>query len=233
MADIDKRVEALEKTIATIDTLENSRWKKWEIAGKMATPIAVAILTVAVSIIGNNIQTALREQELNLSTLTAMETVLGKLLADDIGETVAQRSAGTLASFGEPAVLPLVQILRDNEEVRRQAAEHGLQIFALTPQRGLVCETILDAFTSHSALFLSDAHLRFIRLFRVLDCKKAVPALKTLEEIFPAAADKLSKQQVKQLARKLSPLDNEGLSKNVSVATNLRKAIYETLEQLQ
>lgn len=127
-----------------------------ELLGKLApvaTPLAVAIVgyfltgTYAELLELRRVEVA--EQQLDLSTIQAMDQAFEKFRERNIGTDEAKRIAVSIVRFGPRAISPLVAELSNvtaSDEPRAIALQHALVLSALYPaQRDRLCSVLRQA----------------------------------------------------------------------------------------
>src|SRR5919109_919138 len=90
-------------------------WPTWIQA---LSPILLALVGLYFT---DTVRNGFERQQLQLANASGMQGLLVQLLGPNVSQIDAHAAAATLASFGPPAVAPLVSALADSDDVRTPA----------------------------------------------------------------------------------------------------------------
>ncbi len=160
-----------------------SRWLAW-MGGEAPKLLASVVVLVLGFWIKDSVDLAIKQRQLDLSYSKEMQGLVQKLAEQtELGQL--QDTAVVLASFGEPALSPLLAAMRSSG-VRAIAAEQGLEMLALRDATAL-CATLPRVLQLRSRRFDWQAHLMVVRLLGSSGCTKAATVLRDYRELVRAA----------------------------------------------
>lgn len=216
MPSTDEHIQRLQEELSTLkcdlshrlEKLEGARKKPVALGGRLLDIFAQALVPIisgaVILLLGyaakDSVDQALRREQLHLAYAEKMQQLLVQLRAPDASRESAEAAALTLATFGAPAVPPLVNALQ-YEGNTALAAESGLRGLALTAPEA-ACQTLERVLTNRTRLFRWETHLRSLRLLGDLDCRSALPTLQNYRSRLAAAR---AEDQFKSYAALLHP----------------------------
>lgn len=240
MSSTDERLQQLQADLSCLrathgerlEKLEGGKKKSSSLGGRLLDILAQALVPIisgaVILLLGfafkDSVDQALRREQLNLSYAEKMQQLLVQLRAPDASRESAEAAALTLATFGAPAVPPLVNALQ-YEGVTALAAESGLRGLALTAPEA-ACQTLEKLLTNRTRLFRWETHLRAIRLLGDLDCRGALPSLRSYQTRLPATG---ADDQLQSYAALLHPESHP----NQDNLSQIRAALDQTLALLR
>jgi hypothetical protein len=137
--------------------------------------VTAVVLLVLGYWIKDSVDEAIKHQQLQLDFTKQMQSQL-EILGDPASDKEKLERAATLvATYGAPAILPLLNELR-YEGLRASAAERGLALLALSDPDAL-CRVLPRVLTNRTGQFTWSTHLRVIRLIGESGCTKAAAGL--------------------------------------------------------
>ena len=166
-------------------------WPTWIGA---ISPILLAIVGLYFT---DTVRTGFERQQLQLANASGMQGLLVQLLGANVSQVEAQAAAATLASFGPPAVAPLVSALAESDDVRTPAIEGALRAIGLN-NAGAVCTPLMSIIQRRSGRYswlMSRSAIRVLGDVRcpgaraLLDSYAAALAAGSLKTFDPAADD--------------------------------------------
>jgi len=167
---IDATVE-----LKQLEAEKGTDWLAWVQA---STPIVVALVGLYFT---DTVRVGLERQQLQLANASGMQGLLTTLLGPNVSTTDARAAASTLASFGAPAVAPLVTALADADDVRTPAIEGALRAIGLTNAQA-VCVPLIGILERQSGRFSWLMYRSAIRVIGDVRCPKAAPLLQRYEQ---------------------------------------------------
>ncbi len=119
----------------------------------------------------DSVDLALRQQQLQLSFVTAMKAGLEEMAREQAPLSAVQQAATVLAAFGRPAILPLINELRGGGN-RTVGAEAGLAALALT-EPAEVCRLLQRSLHRSAQLFNNQGYGAAVRSLGAAGCAEA------------------------------------------------------------
>jgi hypothetical protein len=119
------RLDATVELKQPADTDKGIDWPAWIQA---FSPILLAAVGLYFT---DTVRTGFERQQLQLANASGMQSLLVQLLGANVSQTDARAAASTLASFGPPAVAPLVTALSEADDIRTPAIEGALRAIGL------------------------------------------------------------------------------------------------------
>lgn len=154
-------------------------WPAWIGA---ISPILLAIVGLYFT---DTVRVGFERQQLQLANASGMQGLLVQLLGANVSQIDAHAAASTLASFGPPAVAPLVSALADADDVRTPAIEGALRAIGLnTPEA--VCTPLMSILQRRSGRY---SWLMYRSAIRVIGDVRCAGARTLLESYGAALAD--------------------------------------------
>ena len=141
-------------------------WLAWVQA---STPIVIALVGLYFT---DTVRVGLERQQLQLANASGMQGLLTTLLSPEVTQANARAAASTLASFGPPAVAPLVTALADADDVRTPAIEGALRAIGLNNATA-VCVPLMGILERQSGRFSWLMHRSAIRVIGDVRCPQA------------------------------------------------------------
>lgn len=180
---------SLEDRIAKIEEQMEKQQKKkkkpkdfWDKLQAVSSLISGLVVVIVAYFLTGSVNQALQERQLELSNLTAMRELMVKLGSPDISLPDAEATTITLAAFGKYAVVPLINQLQSERDIKVLAAEKGLRVLSLT-HRAEVCESLMAILKNRTRLFTWQTHRRAIGLIGDINCVPAKPLLEQYAEL--------------------------------------------------
>jgi len=169
-------------------------WDKAGILIQLVGPIMAGLVIWYVGFaVKDSVDLALHRQEVEISSASEMQALIGKLQEPDIGEADAKAAALVLAAFGLPAANILVFELQTGGASARSGAQVGLELLVKAHPEA-VCEMfrwLLDEGRRYSGW---PTHLAVVELIGRGRCLQARMALTRFQALLPdSTADTLSK----------------------------------------
>jgi hypothetical protein len=160
-------------------------WDKAGILIQLVGPIVAGLVIWYVGFaVKDSVDVALHRQEVEISSATEMQALIGKLQETDIGEADAKAAALALAAFGVPAANILVFELQTGGASARSGAQVGLELL-VKAHPDTVCEMfrwLLDEGRRYSGW---PTHLAVVELVGRGRCLQARTALTRLQALLP------------------------------------------------
>jgi len=141
-------------------------WLAWVQA---STPILLALVGLYFT---DTVRTGFERQQLQLANAAGMQPLLVQLLSADVTQTNARAAASTLASFGPPAVAPLVTALSDADDVRTPAIEAALRAIGLN-NADAVCGPLMSMLAHQTGRYSWLMYRSAIRVIGDVRCPEA------------------------------------------------------------
>jgi len=141
-------------------------WLAWVQA---TTPILLALVGLYFT---DTVRTGFERQQLQLANAAGMQPLLVQLLSADVTQTNARAAASTLASFGPPAVAPLVTALSDADDVRTPAIEAALRAIGLN-NADAVCGPLMSMLEHQTGRYSWLMYRSAIRVIGDVRCPEA------------------------------------------------------------
>jgi hypothetical protein len=135
---------------------------------QMLTGLVMLVVGFALK---DSVDLAIRQQQLQLSFVTAMKAGLEEMARKDAPLFAVEQAATVLAAFGRPAILPLVNELRSGGN-RTVGAEAGLAALALTEPTE-VCRLVQLSLMRSSTLFNNQSYGAAVRCLGASGCTSA------------------------------------------------------------
>jgi hypothetical protein len=184
LEDLRARLKALEqKSSAPRPEKVKDKWDKLGVFSPLVTGIVLAVVAYFLT---GSINLALQKQQLELSGARETRELVSSLSSRDTSREEAEATAITLAAFGRPAILPLVNTLESGGEVRRPAAERALQLLGLTHQDE-TCAALQRVLENRAGVYSWETHAATIRLLGQLACGNSLPAVEDYHRLVAAA----------------------------------------------
>jgi hypothetical protein len=215
-----------------LDKLEGQKKKPTTLGQRLLDILAQALVPIisggVILLLGyglkDSVDQALRREQLNLSYASQMQELLEKMRAPGATREQAEAAAQVLATFGNPAVAPLVSELQF-EGLRSLAAEGALRTMALTTAES-ACEVLPRVLDNRSRLYDWQTHQRAIRLLGDLECSGAAEGLRTYRQQVADARPEDGYQGYARLLRSDAHLDRDSVGQVLG-------ALDQTLEILK
>jgi hypothetical protein len=180
-------------------------WRAWIQA---LSPVLLAAVGLYFT---DTVRTGFERQQLQLANASGMQSLLVQLLSADVSQTNARAAASTLASFGPPAIAPLVTALADADDVRTPAIESALRAIGLSNPKD-VCGPLMSILERPSGRYTWLMHRSAIRVIGDVRCRSA----RTLLQTYAKSVDDGTLKTFDPAAEQWVPLDpdNAKLLKN-------------------
>jgi hypothetical protein len=192
LASLDERIKHLEAELEQLKPSLNERVERLERGLKQYKKIGMRLLEIfgqslipiisggIILLLGywvkDSVDQALARQQLRLSYVTEMQELIEKMSEPGASRAQIEAAALVLATFGEPAVVPLINELQIEGSVRALAAESGLRAMALTAPSG-ACKILRKVLDNRTRLYHWKTHQRVIGLLGDIGCKDTLPTL--------------------------------------------------------
>jgi len=160
------RLDATVELKQPADTDKGIDWPAWIQA---FSPILLAAVGLYFT---DTVRTGFERQQLQLANASGMQGLLVQLLSADVNQANARAAAGTLASFGPPAVAPLVTALSDADDIRTPAIEGALRAIGLN-NPDAVCVPLMSILERQSGRYSWLMHRSAIRVLGDVRCPNA------------------------------------------------------------
>lgn len=159
--------------------------------GWMGQALPQLITGVVLLVVGfwikDSVDLAVKQQQLQLSYVKEMKDQLDAMAKKDADLQDVQRAAVLIATFGQPAVLPLMNEVRQGGN-RTLGAEVGLRSLALMHPES-VCDVVLRVVSNRARVLDWEAQMVSSRILAAAGCAKALPVLRKHKQALRAARD--------------------------------------------
>jgi hypothetical protein len=146
-------------------------WEKLQAFATVLTPLVLAYFTWQAT---GQIDTYVKQRQLEVASASAMNSVLEKLLKSTTAD--ANKHAVELANFGRQAALPLLYVLGDSNDARAEAASKGLESLALTAPDE-VCGKLVALVANQTGIYRVGTHSRAVSILGRTGCLQSTAAL--------------------------------------------------------
>lgn len=146
-------------------------WEKLQAVAAILTPLVLAVFTWLAT---GQMDSYIKQRQLEVTSASAMSGIFGKLLKETSDD--ANQHAVELANFGRQALLPLLYVLRDSNDVRAQAASNGLESLALTSPNE-VCGRLAALLDNQTGLYRINTHSKAVLILGKAGCLQSRTAL--------------------------------------------------------
>lgn len=181
--DLARRLDALESAakappapLAPTSRLRalGTGFVKW--MGGALPQLLTGLVTLVIAFwIKDSVDIAIKQQQLQLSYVEKMKSEMSEM-ANAASPQAAERSAMLIATFGRPAIMPLVNELQYGGN-RLLGAEVGLRSLAFT-DTDAVCDVVRRALESPARLFGIEGYMAAARTLAAAGCAPALPSLR-------------------------------------------------------
>jgi hypothetical protein len=141
-------------------------WPAWIQA---ISPILLALVGLYFT---DTVREGFERQQLQLANASGMQGLLVQLLGANVAQVEAHAAASTLASFGPPAVAPLVTALADADDLRTPAIEGALRAIGLNAPEA-VCTPLMSIIQRRSGRYSWLMYRSAIRVIGDVRCQGA------------------------------------------------------------
>ncbi len=218
-----QRIERLEEKVKKGESFGKQLLK---LLGQALVPvISGAVILILGYAVKDSVDQALARQQLQLSYATEMQELLEKMSATNATREQVEAAALVLATFGENAVVPLINELQLEGSIRALAAESGLRAMALM-ETSQHCNVLVKILSSRSRLYRWETHRRVIRLLGDLDCRDAVETLQEYEKL-------ISKSEKQNGFKDYTAILRRDSSLNIDSIQQIKKTLGNTMEVLR
>jgi len=160
-------------------------WDKAGILIQLVGPIVAGLVIWYVGFaVKDSVDIALHRQEVEISSASEMQALIGKLLEPDVGEADARATALALAAFGLPAANILIFELQTGNAGARVGAQSGLGLLVRAHPEP-VCEMFRWVIDEGRRYYGWPAHQAVIELIGQGRCLQARPALLQFQALVP------------------------------------------------
>jgi hypothetical protein len=173
------RIDAVVELKQPAEPARGPDWLAWIQA---MTPVVIAIVGWFVT---DAVRTGLERQQLQLANASGMSELLVTLLGPEVTQTDARAAASTIATFGAPAVAPLVTALTDADDVRTPAIESALRAIGLSDPNA-VCGPLISVLEHRTGRFSWLMHRSAIRVIGDVRCTAARSLLQEYSRLLDA-----------------------------------------------
>lgn len=201
---LQQRLENLEKAIEKPPRSGLARFITW-MGPALPQLIGSAVMLVLAFMVKDSVDLAIKQQQLHLSFVSEMKAQLEAMAKEDATVAEIERAAVLVATFGQPAIMPLMNELRYGGN-RAIGAETGLRSLAFMNQDA-VCELIPRVIESPTRLLNWEGQMVSARIVAAGNCKKALPTLRKQQRLLTQAKEG----------------NEEGLNKIVEKLPNVRQ----------
>jgi hypothetical protein len=210
-ASVEERLAKVESDVAAIVARLGSRqaaaeadakaasggkdgWDKAGILIQLVGPIVAGLVIWYVGFaVKDSVDIALHRQEVEISSASEMQALIGKLQETDIGEAEARAAALALAAFGLPAANILVFELQTSNASTRSGAQVGLEMLVRAHPEP-VCEMFRWLIDEGRRYYAWPTHQAAIELIGRGRCLQARTALLRFQTLVPdSTPDTLAK----------------------------------------
>ena len=166
-----ERLERLEKSIpAKGGQAPPSRWARF--VSWMGAELPKLITAVVVIVLGfgikDSVDLSIRQRQLDLSYAKEMQSLLKEMGAKGAERSVIEADSVVIASYGEAALAPLMNELRQSE-LRADGAATGISALALTSPEA-VCKALPRILDNRARQFDWRAQMRVVRIIGETGC---------------------------------------------------------------
>jgi hypothetical protein len=189
-------------------------WPAWIQA---TTPVVIALVGFYFT---DTVRIGLERQQLQLANASGMQMLLTTLLGPSVSQADARAAASTLASFGAPAVAPLVTALADADDVRTPAIEGALRAIGLNNPQA-VCVPLMGILQRQAGRFSWLMHRSAIRVIGDVRCADARSSLESYRQ-------RLMKGELKTYNAATDALDRLSPENAELLTTDLERALEST-----
>ena len=168
-----ERIESLEHRLQERRPAagEPSAW--WSTLAPILTPVVLLVLGYWLT---DSINLALKKQELQADTVSAMQKLLSQMNKQDLTGAEAESVAIALAAYGHFAVTPLIHELSSPTPERSLAAQRALGLLSLSRPPEL-CRQLTRLLQNRTQLFSWQTHRKTLRLLGQVNCRESLPVL--------------------------------------------------------
>jgi len=160
------RVEAKVELTKPTEPDAGIDWPAWIQA---ISPILLALVGLYFT---DTVREGFERQQLQLANASGMQGLLVQLLGANVSQIEAHAAASTLASFGPPAVAPLVTALADADDLRTPAIEGALRAIGLNNPEP-VCTPLMSIIQRRSGRYSWLMYRSAIRVVGDVRCQGA------------------------------------------------------------
>ena len=236
MPSVEERIGYLEKKVGTAPTWEarleaveaaaavrTTKKDVWDILQSIGTVFSGLVVFGVGWWLNDTVSHALEQKKLDLEYVTEMRDLLIGFGKSDTPPEVADANAVALASFGEPAVDPLISRLASGLDVSALAAQKGLRVLGFS-HRDAVCARLKDVLVDRARNFTWLTHEYVIQLMADVNCAANVQTLVAYQASLagPDFASRLSESM---------PVDGEAVQKLRTDLTNTLRIICTTTDR--
>jgi hypothetical protein len=221
-----QRLERIEQAVQSLSVKKPptrfGRFVAW--MGAELPKLITGLVVIAVAFgIKDSVDLSIRQRQLDLSFAKEMQSLLKDMGAKGAERATIEANAIVIASYGEAALAPLMNELRQSE-LRAEGAATGLSALALTVPKA-VCDALPRILENRARQFDWQAQLRVVRILGETECRSAEKALLKYRSVV-AAAEKGDTVAFKRIVSELP----QAPTADYPV---LLKAIDESLEMLK
>lgn len=218
---IEQRLECVEQKLQENKCAKKDFWDKFKVVAPFISAIVVIFIAYYLT---DSVKLALQERQLELSNVKAMQELMVKLSSPDGSREEKEATAVTLATFGNYAVVPLINELQAGG-VRTLAASQGLRSVGFT-HKDLTCKQLAKVLKNRNGVFAWKTHQRVIGLLGEIDCRDQVQVLKDYNELVEKAQKEEGLKSYKKMVKSSMLL-------NLEKVTLLKDELDKTIEALE
>jgi hypothetical protein len=214
------RIESLEYQIGKRKSSGRLAW-----IGQALTPIISGLVIMVFGyFLKDSVDQAIARQRLELGYAKEMQMMILEMNKRDATRNQIDAAALVLATFGEHAVVPLMNALQDEGSNRALAADKGLRALALTGKER-TCDVLQEVLTNRTRQYLWQTHRRVIKLLGELNCQDALSVLNNYQGLISEAELEPGLSAYRSVVRRDSLPDRDSIRQ-------IREALESTLELL-
>jgi hypothetical protein len=183
-----QRLERVEQAVQSVAAKKPQtrfgRFVAW--MGAELPKLITGLVVIAVGFgIKDSVDLSIRQRQLDLSYAKEMQGLLKEMGAKGTERATIEANAVVIASYGEAALAPLLNELRQSE-LRADGAATGIGVLALTSPKA-VCDALPRVLDNRARQFDWRAQLRAVRILGETECRSAEKALSKYRAVVAAA----------------------------------------------
>ena len=220
--DLENRLAEIDARLQELKVRPKTGWDKLAVLAPIVQAILLAIVTFFLT---GRVTNAIQRKQIEVSSVSAMRELIGKLGDEKITLADANAAAMTLAAFGNYAVPSLIHVIQNGGVNSTVAAERALRAVGIGDQK-VVCESLRMVISNRTQLFSWSVHQTAIRVLGDLECREAVTEILVYRQLVDSGTVDNDLQQF----RNLVAFDSNPSEQNL---ITVRDDLKRTLEILQ
>ena len=136
--DLENRLAEIDARLQELKVRPKTGWDKLAVLAPIVQAILLAIVTFFLT---GRVTNAIQRKQIEVSSVSAMRELIGKLGDEKITLADANAAAMTLAAFGNYAVPSLIHVIQNGGVNSTVAAERALRAVGIGDQK-VVCESL-------------------------------------------------------------------------------------------